>query len=141
MLARKLDTNRQLYRTKKFKRQTKRLTKPLKKTEIDFPVTLTLGLIFVSILFSILALQQSAQLMSRQYYFCELTATRESLEGQNLKLVNDFNTLKSLDRIENIATQEFKMSRPDFEKNVIIVEVEETETEENVEINNTLTMR
>ena len=97
-----------------------------KPAETDFPVGLSLAVILISIVFTIIVIHQSTSLMKKQYYLCELMETKKSLEQQNLTMVNDFNSLKSLDRIEDIATKEFNMARPDFEKNVVFLEVPQT---------------
>lgn len=94
--------------------------RPLKRRETNFPLGLTLLLSGILVLLVIMVIQQSTHLMSRQYYLCELNETRQNLEEQNLKLINQFNTLSSLDRIENIANTKFGMSRPDFEGRVIL---------------------
>jgi cell division protein FtsL len=81
---------------------------------------LTLLLSSILVVLVILVIQDSTNLMSKQYYLCELTQTKQSLEQQNLKLVNQVNTLSSLDRIEGIANSKLGMNRPDFEQRVIL---------------------
>jgi len=108
--------------------------KPGKKIEeSDFPVGLSLFLIIVSIFLTILVVHQSTQLMKKQYYLCDLMETRKSLEQQNLKLINDFNSLQSLERIENIAAKEFKMARPDFENVFFVEEIKDNNSVEKLE--------
>ncbi|MEQ8222639.1 MAG: cell division protein FtsL, partial [Candidatus Eremiobacterota bacterium] len=94
--------------------------RPLKRRETSFPLGLTLVLSGILVVLVIMVIQQSTHMMSKQYYLCELNETRQNLEEQNLKLVNQFNTLSSLDRIENIANTKLGMSRPDFEGRVIL---------------------
>ena len=94
--------------------------RPLKRRETSFPLGLTLLLSGILVILVIMVIQQSTHMMSKQYYLCELNETRQNLEEQNLKLVNQFNTLSSLDRIENIANTKLGMSRPDFEGRVIL---------------------
>jgi len=102
--------------------QPKKKTKvrPLKRSESEFPLGLTLSLVIILVILFVSLIQQSTQLLNKQYYLCELTVTREALEYQNLNLVNQVNTLESLDRIETMAKIKLGMDRPDFDGRVIL---------------------
>jgi cell division protein FtsL len=58
--------------------------------------------------------------ITKQYNISEMAETKKTLERENLKLLNEVNSLQSLERIENIAEKKLEMNRPDLESSLLV---------------------
>jgi len=94
--------------------------RPLRRPKRDFSVGLILLIILSQAFLIILTIQQSTVVITKQYNISEMAETKKTLERENLKLLNEVNSLQSLERIENIAEKKLEMNRPDLESSLLV---------------------
>lgn len=95
-------------------------TRPLRRPKKDFSVGLILLIVLSQAFLIILTIQQSTTVITKQYNISELVETKKTLERENLKLLNEVNSLQSLERIENIAEKKLEMNRPALENSLLV---------------------